>query len=142
LIEIRKSESNDAEKIKYSNVDKLNPFDSSELCFTLLEDKVLLAIFGSILINNGTHRLFIILGNEGKQKPILYTKTVKAMLGNIRLFAPAIRRVEITVRNDFKSGKDWASMLGFVEEGILHDYDPEDSGDHVIYYLPKENWDG
>ena len=142
MIEIRKAEPDDAEKIKYSNIDKINPFDSSKFCFTLLEDEILLAIFGSVLVNEGTHRLFIILGNEGKQKPILYTKTVKAMLKNIRLLDPAARRIEITVRNDFKSGKDWASMLGFVEEGVLHDYDPEDSGDHAIYYLPKENWDG
>lgn len=142
MIEIRKSKQDDAQKIGYKNISTINPFDSAKFCFTLLENKVLLIMFGSIVINEGTHRLFMILGEEGKNKPLLYTKTVKAMMSNIQLLDPATRRVEITVRDDFKSGKDWANMLGFVEEGLLHDYDPEDSADHIIYYLPKENWNG
>ncbi len=142
MIDIRKSKLEDAKLLGYDLSNNFNPLESSKFCFTLIKDDQYLAMFGSIEVNNGTHRLWLILNKEGKRYPLLYTKTVKAALGNIRLLDPATRRVELTVRDDFKSGKDWAEMLGFVKEGLLHNYDPEDSMDHVIYYLPEDKWNG
>ena len=130
----------DAEFIDCSEVSGIDPFSQADYCFTLLSDEKLIAILGGTVQVIGCYRLFMLLPKDPSRKPLMYTKAARAILAKASNLSNDIQRIECTVRNDFESGKNWARMLGFVEEGLLHDYDPKDSEDHLIYYLPKSVW--
>ena len=140
MIEIRKSSLIDAQFIDCSQISGADPFTEASFCFTLLDGEERLAVLGGTIQVEGCYRLFLLLPIGSKAKPLMYTKAAKSILAQASKISSEIRRIECTVRDDFQSGKDWANVLGFVEEGLLHDYDPKDSQDHLIYYLPKEIW--
>lgn len=63
--------------------------------------------------------------------PVSYTRALRRLLEN-KMKDMGLHRVEMTVRRDYPTGRNWAEALGFEFEGILYKYGP-DKADHVMY---------
>ena len=117
-----------------------NPVEYSDFCFTLLDDEEIIALLGGIKTQDHIYRVYMLLSDFGVRKPIAYTKACKTILGLAMKMDPKVHRIELTVRESFVSSQNWVKVLGFEEEGLLHDYESDTLENHIIYYLPSNKW--
>ena len=139
MIEVVPSKPEDFEHVNPDGAEG-NPVEYSKFCFTLLDGPEIIAILGGVATHSHIYRVYMLLSDFGVRKPIAYTKACKAILSLATTLDPKVQRIELTVRESFESSHNWVKTLGFEEEGLLHDYEPETLENHRMYYLPSKNW--
>jgi hypothetical protein len=90
----------------------------------------ILAIIGYLGINDGAVELWALTSKLCSKYSLAFHRTLKKHL-EIFIKANNLRRVQMTVSQDYSEGIKWAKALGFEPEGILRKYGP-DGSDYIM----------
>jgi hypothetical protein len=93
---------------------------------TFLKDEEPLAILGWYQMMPGVGQGWALLSEKVTTCPIAFHKAVKSFLAFV-FYKFKLRRLQISVRVGYQKGYYWAKSLGFICEGIMNRYAPDDT---------------
>lgn len=105
------------------------PLNAFATTFFYGDDPV--AIFGASQLFRGVFHVWAFLTEDVKKHPIAFHREVVKLIDwwfkNAQL-----RRMQMSVKVGFSEGSKWASLLGFVPEGVMKNYGP-DGSDYLLF---------
>lgn len=103
-----------------------------ELSYTALNGHRVLGCGGLSPIWIGRALGWVVLAEGLTYRDLLFVH--RAALGLLWTWQhlPDFRRIEASIRETFKEGHHWATMLGFRPEGLMRQYDPQGQ-DYRLY---------
>lgn len=99
--------------------------------FAVMDGDVVVAILGLTVLHDGVAQNWAIISAEVKKHPVAFPRLALRALETM-VQDLGLRRVQMTVRNDFPRGVAFAQWLGFKYEGTLRKYGP-DGSDYFMY---------
>lgn len=94
-----------------------------------------IAIAGICHHREGLGELFLIPDKNVSAFKLSFFKTVKALV-EYYLYELNMRRLQLTIAEEWKAGKKWARLLGFKEEGYLVGYGPTGGNEYMFGRVP------
>jgi len=91
--------------------------------YALIDDGIVLGAGGIWPVWDGVGEAWAIITEDLKKRPLLLHKTVSAYLEKLRV-ENNLHRVQCIVLCGFIKAESWAHALGFIHEGIMHEYGP------------------
>ena len=91
---------------------------------SFMKDGSPIAIFGGKIVTRGVIQYWGLVSDRVRECPIAFHKSVRLFL-DFHKDKYALRRMQMTVRGDYKEGFAWAESLGFSFEGMMRSYGPE-----------------
>lgn len=94
---------------------------------TFLMDEEPIAIFGWYFILPGCAQGWALLSKRIKEIPFAFHRETRELLDRvIKLYS--VRRLQVSIRSDYKMGYKWARSLGFNCEGLMNYYAADNCG--------------
>lgn len=94
-----------------------------DLSFALVEDGEVLGAAGAFVIWDGVAELWASISMDLRKRPMLLHKTVVKYIDVIQKKGN-FHRLQFIVLRGFIEAESWAQALGFMHEGVLHNYGP------------------
>lgn len=103
------------------DLDRLDGSDPNSLIYSLIDDGMVVGIFGLKKMWPGVGELWSVTSNLASKKPIAFHKACIELL-NAHIDVLKLHRIQCSVRSDYLPGIKWIESLGFKEEGYMHKY--------------------
>lgn len=126
-----------SDKSMKDRLEKSSSYEGTIAYTFFLEEKAIAAFFGTIFYES----ILDIVGITTDwidEIPIKFVKQTKSLLAAIEA-KYNIHRSQMCVREDFRTGKNFAESLGFKHEGTLRSFG-SDKKDYAIFGKVKEGW--
>jgi hypothetical protein len=89
------------------------------------------SIFGCVMCWDGVGEMWMINDDRIRTVPIAMTKSALRMCDIFEIYLH-LHRLQITVRKDDRRAVRWAHRLGFVTEGLMKNYGPDESDFYLM----------